>query len=93
MPSQQAVLSALCWRSGGIVFDYLTGPQAAIFASGRREIRPGLVLGWLLGNGLARTLGGDDVQRTMILRRVSCYGVTGLFEPSALMELGFDSGC
>ena len=75
-----------------LVVDYITGPQAVVLLRAVVKIALGLVLGRLLGNGLARMLGGEDVQRAMILRRVSFYGVTGLFGASALMELGFDLG-
>jgi small-conductance mechanosensitive channel len=75
-----------------LILDYLTGPQAANLLRAVIKIGLGLVLGRLAGNGLARLFGGDDLQRTMILRRVVFYGVTGLFVASALMELGFDLG-
>jgi len=75
-----------------LVVNYVTGPQAANLVQAAIKIGAGLVLGRLLGNGLARMFGGDDAQRTMILRRVSFYTVAGLFAASALMELGFDLG-
>jgi small-conductance mechanosensitive channel len=75
-----------------LVVTYVTGPQAVNLVHAVIKIGAGLVLGRLLGNGLARMFGGEDAQRTMILRRVSFYGITGLFAASALMELGFDLG-
>jgi small-conductance mechanosensitive channel len=75
-----------------LAVDYLTGPQAANLVRAAVKIGLGLVLGRLAGNGLARLFGGEDAQRTMILRRVTFYGVAGLFTASALMELGFDLG-
>jgi small-conductance mechanosensitive channel len=75
-----------------LAVDYLTGPQAANLVRAVVKIGLGLLLGRLAGNGLARLFGGEDAQRTMILRRVTFYGVAGLFVASALMELGFDLG-
>ena len=75
-----------------LVVNYVTGPQAANLVQAVVKIGIGLVLGRVLGNGLARMFGGDDAQRTMILRRVSFYAVAGLFAASALMDLGFDLG-
>lgn len=75
-----------------LVVDYLTGPQAANLLRAVVKIGFGLLLGRLAGNGLARLFGGEDAQRTMILRRVTFYVVAGLFAASALMELGFDLG-
>jgi small-conductance mechanosensitive channel len=75
-----------------LVVNYVTGPQAANLLQAVIKIGAGLVLGRVLGNGLARVFGGDDAQRTMILRRVSFYAVAGLFAASALMDLGFDLG-
>ena len=75
-----------------LAVDYLTGPQADNLVRAVVKIGLGLVLGRLAGNGLARLFGGEDAQRTMILRRVTFYGVAGLFVASALMELGFDLG-
>lgn len=75
-----------------VLVDYLTGPQAGSLLRAAVKIGLGLVLGRLTGNALARTFGKDDAQRTMILRRISFYGITGLFVASALMELGFDLG-
>ena len=75
-----------------LAVDYLTGPQAANLLRAVVKIGFGLLLGRLAGNGLARLFGGEDAQRTMILRRVTFYGVAGLFAASALMELGFDLG-
>jgi len=75
-----------------VIIDFLTGPQAANLLRAGVKIGLGLVLGRLAGNGLAHLFGGEDAQRTMILRRVSFYGIAGLFAASALMELGFDLG-
>jgi len=75
-----------------LAVDYLTGPQAANLVRAALKIGVGLLLGRLAGNGLARVFGGEDAQRTMILRRVTFYAVAGLFAASALMELGFDLG-
>jgi small-conductance mechanosensitive channel len=75
-----------------LAVDYLTGPQVANLLRAVVKIGLGLLLGRLAGNGLARLFGGEDAQRTMILRRVTFYGVAGLFVASALMELGFDLG-
>lgn len=75
-----------------VVVDYLSGPQAANLFRAVVKIALGLVLGRLAGNGLAGLLGGKDAQRAMILRRVTFYGIAGLFAASALMELGFDLG-
>jgi small-conductance mechanosensitive channel len=75
-----------------LIVDYLTGPQAANLLWAAVKIGLGLVLGRLAGNALAQTFGRDDAQRAMILRRISFYGIAGLFAASALMELGFDLG-
>jgi small-conductance mechanosensitive channel len=75
-----------------LVVNYVTGPQAANLVQAAVKIGIGLVLGRVLGNGLARMFGGEDAQRSMILRRVSFYAVAGLFAASALMDLGFDLG-
>jgi len=75
-----------------VIIDFLTGPQAANLLRAGVKIGLGLILGRLAGNGLAHLFGGEDAQRTMILRRVSFYGIAGLFAASALMELGFDLG-
>ena len=75
-----------------VIVDYLTGPQAANLLRAAVKIGLGLVLGRLAGNGLARLFGGEDAQRTMLLRRIPFYGIVGLFAASALMELGFDLG-
>jgi len=75
-----------------LIVDYLTGPQAANLFRAAVKIGLGLVLGRLAGNGLARLFGGEDAQRTMLLRRIPFYGIVGLFAASALMELGFDLG-
>jgi small-conductance mechanosensitive channel len=75
-----------------LAVDYVTGPQAANLLRAAVKIVIGLVLGRLAGNGVARMFGGDDAQRIMILRRVTFYGIAGLFAASALMELGFDLG-
>lgn len=74
------------------VVDYLSGPQAANLFRAVVKIGLGLVLGRLAGNGLAGLFGGEDAQRAMILRRITFYGIAGLFAASALMELGFDLG-
>ena len=75
-----------------VIVDYLTGPQAANLLRAAVKIGVGLVLGRLAGNGLARLFGAEDAQREMILRRVSFYGIAGLFATSALTDLGFDLG-
>lgn len=75
-----------------LLVNYVTGPQAAHLLQAAVKIGIGLVLGRVLGNGLSRMFGGEDAQRTMILRRVSFYAVAGLFAASALMDLGFDLG-
>jgi small-conductance mechanosensitive channel len=75
-----------------LVVNYVTGPQAANLVQAAVKIGVGLVLGRVLGNGLARMFGAEDAQRSMILRRVSFYAVAGLFTASALMDLGFDLG-
>jgi small-conductance mechanosensitive channel len=75
-----------------LALDYVTGPQAANLLRAVVKIGLGLVLGRLAGNGVARLFGREDPQRIMILRRVTFYGVAGLFAASALMELGFDLG-
>jgi small-conductance mechanosensitive channel len=54
------------------------------------KIGIGLVLGRLAGRGLVRIFAPEDAHRAMILRRISFYGIAGLFTASALMELGFD---
>jgi len=73
-----------------LAVEYVTGPQAANLLRAAVKITIGLVLGRVAGNALARTFGGDDAQRTMILRRLTFYSIAGLFIASALMELGFD---
>ncbi len=75
-----------------LIVDYLTGPQAANLLRAAVKIGLGLLLGRLAGTGMARLFGGEDAQRTMILKRVSFYGVAGLFAASALTELGFELG-
>lgn len=75
-----------------LLVDYLTSPQAANLLRAIAKIVLGLVLGRLAGNGLARLFGSADAQRAMILRRVSFYGIAGLFAASALVELGFELG-
>ena len=75
-----------------LALDYLTGPQAANLLRAVVKIGVGLVLGRLAGNGVARLFGREDPQRIMILRRVTFYGIAGLFTASALTELGFDLG-
>jgi len=75
-----------------LALDYVTGPQAANLLRAVVKIGLGLVLGRLAGNGVARLFGREDPQRIMILRRVTFYGIAGLFAASALMELGFDLG-
>ena len=75
-----------------LIVNYLTGPQAANLLQAALKIGIGLILGRLAGNGLARLFGGEDAQRTMILQRITFYGVAGLFVASALTELGFDLG-
>jgi len=74
------------------IVNYLTGPQAANLLRAAVKVGAGLVLGRLAGNGLARLFGGEDAQRTMLLRRIPFYAIAGLFGASALMELGFDLG-
>ncbi len=75
-----------------LVVDYLTGPQALNLLRAVIKIGLGVLLGRMASNGLGRLFGGDDAQRIMIIRRVTFYGITGLFIASALMELGFDLG-
>jgi len=75
-----------------LALDYVTGPQAANLLRAVVKIGLGLLLGRLAGNGVARLFGREDPQRIMILRRVTFYGIAGLFAASALMELGFDLG-
>lgn len=75
-----------------LTVDYLTGPQAANLVRAVIKIGLGLLLGRMASNGLGRLFGGDDAQRTMIIRRMTFYGIAGLFVASALMELGFDLG-
>ncbi len=75
-----------------LIVDYVTGPQAANLVRAAVKIAIGLILGRLAGNGVARLFGGEDAQRSMILRRLCFYGIAGLFVASALMELGFDLG-
>jgi small-conductance mechanosensitive channel len=75
-----------------LALDYVTGPQAANLLRAVVKIGLGLLLGRLAGNGVARLFGREDPQRIMVLRRITFYGIAGLFVASALMELGFDLG-
>lgn len=76
-----------------VVVDFLSGPQAAAWARAAVKIALGFVLGRLAGQGLVRLFARDgDAHRTMIIQRVSFYGILGLFTASALVELGFNLG-
>lgn len=73
-----------------VVLEYSSSPQAAAVFQAAVKVALGLFLGRLAGKGLTRLFGGEDAQRAMILRRVSFYGIAGLFTASALVGLGFD---
>lgn len=73
--------------------DLLQGPQAAALARAVIKIGLGLLLGRLAGNGLVRIFAREDEpHRAMVIRRLSFYGIVGLFTASAFMELGFNFG-
>lgn len=78
------------WAS---LVEFLNRPAAANLIRAAVKIGLGILLGRLAGNGLVRLFATEEeAHRAMIIRRLTFYGIVGLFTASAFMELGFDFG-
>ena len=74
-----------------IAVEYLQSPRAVQVFWAVVKMAAGLVLGRVAGNALVRmAVGSEDAHRAMVVRRVTFYGIAGLFAASALSELGVD---
>lgn len=70
---------------------FLNGPQLVAIVQAIVKVAVGLLLARLASRGVARLFASPaDKHRELLLRRVTFYGILGLFVASALMDLGFD---